>query len=166
MCLLIRDIVYEHLGSRCLGQILQMEQIILDKWLLRKIFDEVKCHLGQMTLRTMSLRTNVTQNKCQLGQMVFRTKSIQDKQHLGQIAFSTNSFQDNCPLGLLLEKMSFWTNVIPENCHFALMLFRKMSFKATVILPIPFCQWKGSKNKQSTRWQQVSQIKASAFCIW
>ncbi len=41
MCLLIRDIVYEHLGSRCLGQNLQMEQIILDKLLLRKIFDEV-----------------------------------------------------------------------------------------------------------------------------
>ncbi len=56
---MIRDIVYEHLGSRCLGQMLQMEQIILDKLLLRKIFDEVKCHLGQMTFRTMSIRINV-----------------------------------------------------------------------------------------------------------
>jgi hypothetical protein len=55
MSLLIRDIVYEHLGSRCLGHILQMEQIILDKLLHKKIFDEVKCHLGQMTLRTSGI---------------------------------------------------------------------------------------------------------------
>jgi hypothetical protein len=79
MSLLKRDIVYEHLGSRCLGQILQMEQIIIEKLLLRKIFDEVKCHLGQMTLRTMSLRTNVTQDKWHYGQMALRTNAIWDK---------------------------------------------------------------------------------------
>jgi hypothetical protein len=27
-------------------------------------------------------------------------------------------------------------------------------------------QWKGSNHKQSARWQHVSQLKASAFCIW
>jgi hypothetical protein len=27
-------------------------------------------------------------------------------------------------------------------------------------------QWKGSNSKQSTRWQHVSQLKVSAFCIW
>jgi len=27
-------------------------------------------------------------------------------------------------------------------------------------------EWKGSNCKQSTRWQHVSQLKASAFCIW
>jgi hypothetical protein len=26
-------------------------------------------------------------------------------------------------------------------------------------------QWKESKRKQSARWQQVSRLKASAFCI-
>ncbi len=27
-------------------------------------------------------------------------------------------------------------------------------------------QWKGSNRKQSARWQHISQLKASAFCIW
>ena len=27
-------------------------------------------------------------------------------------------------------------------------------------------QWKGSNSKQSARWQHVSRLKASAFCIW
>jgi len=27
-------------------------------------------------------------------------------------------------------------------------------------------QWKGSNSKQSTRWQHVSPLKVSAFCIW
>ncbi len=27
-------------------------------------------------------------------------------------------------------------------------------------------QWEGSNCKQSTRWQHVSQLKVSAFCIW
>jgi hypothetical protein len=27
-------------------------------------------------------------------------------------------------------------------------------------------QWKGSNSKQSTRWQHISQLKVSAFCIW
>jgi hypothetical protein len=27
-------------------------------------------------------------------------------------------------------------------------------------------EWKGSNRKQSARWQHISQLKASAFCIW
>ena len=27
-------------------------------------------------------------------------------------------------------------------------------------------QWKGSNHKQSTRWEHISWLKASAFCIW
>jgi len=27
-------------------------------------------------------------------------------------------------------------------------------------------QWKGSNCKQSARWQHISHLKASAFCIW
>ncbi len=27
-------------------------------------------------------------------------------------------------------------------------------------------QWKGSNSQQITRWQHVSQLKVSAFCIW
>jgi hypothetical protein len=27
-------------------------------------------------------------------------------------------------------------------------------------------QWKGRNHKQSARWQHVSQLKASVFCIW
>jgi len=27
-------------------------------------------------------------------------------------------------------------------------------------------QWKGSNRKQGTRWQHISWLKASAFCIW
>jgi hypothetical protein len=27
-------------------------------------------------------------------------------------------------------------------------------------------QWKGSNHKQSARWQHLSRLKASAFCIW
>jgi hypothetical protein len=29
-----------------------------------------------------------------------------------------------------------------------------------------FIQWKGSNHKQSARWQHISRLKASAFCIW
>jgi hypothetical protein len=29
-----------------------------------------------------------------------------------------------------------------------------------------FSQWKGSNRKQSARWQHVSQLKASAFCVF
>jgi hypothetical protein len=28
------------------------------------------------------------------------------------------------------------------------------------------CEWEGSNRKQSARWQHVSWLKASAFCIW
>ncbi len=27
-------------------------------------------------------------------------------------------------------------------------------------------KWKGSNRKQSTRWQHLYRLKASAFCIW
>jgi hypothetical protein len=29
-----------------------------------------------------------------------------------------------------------------------------------------FLQWKGNNHKQSARWQHISRLKASAFCIW
>jgi hypothetical protein len=42
-------------------------------------------------------------------------------------------------------------------------------YPATVACTIKhyeLAQWKGSKRKQSARWQHVSRLKESAFCIW
>ena len=42
-------------------------------------------------------------------------------------------------------------------------LFKKLGlYHNTFLWP----QWKGSNRKQSAWWQHVSQLKASAFCIW
>ncbi len=32
--------------------------------------------------------------------------------------------------------------------------------------PLNWKEWKGSNHEQSARWQHVSRLKASAFCIW
>jgi hypothetical protein len=40
------------------------------------------------------------------------------------------------------------------------------AFMLSVLMLSVFMQWKGSNYKQCTRWQHVSQLKASAFCIW
>jgi len=39
-------------------------------------------------------------------------------------------------------------------------------FSSQFRIPGKSTQWKGSDCKQSARWQHVSRLKASAFCIW
>ncbi len=59
----------------------------------------------------------------------------------------------NGDLGLFYKK---WT----------ILIFLALAVSVACIIKILGAQWKGSNRKQIARWQHVSRLKASAFCIW
>jgi len=69
---------------------------------------------------------------------------------------------DRCHVTIVIYDHS---NVLYINCvtNYACS---SVAIESSIMLLECRPKWKGSNHKQSTRWQHVSRLKASAFCTW
>ncbi len=97
----------------------------------------------------------------------------------GILSFSSRILSFYIGIFLFINvELSFISDIL--SCHFPKLLFFCSSkllfvfvlflFQFKIIILLIFwrviSQWKGSNRKKSTRWQHISQLKASAVCIW